>query len=84
MTLIRSLGLRLLRAAVARSHPDAREWPQAMLHEMDFIASDWAALAWSIGSAKSILAMRRGREAMRGEQINRVSGKVVVILSLVA
>ena len=55
-----------------------------MLREMDFIESDWAALFWAIGSVKSLTLSRKGSGIMHGQQINRVSGKVVIVLSLIA
>ena len=54
-----------------------------MLREMDFIESDWAALLWAFGSVKLPGAGQRS-DLMRGEQINRVSGKVIISLSVVA
>jgi hypothetical protein len=56
----------------------------AMLREMDFIESDWAALFWAIGSVKSLTLSRKGSGIMHRQQINRVSGKVVIVLSLIA
>lgn len=35
------------------AHDD--DWPRAMRSEMQFIASDWAALLWALGSAAAIL-----------------------------
>jgi hypothetical protein len=56
----------------------------AILREMDFIESDWAALFWAIGSVKSVTLCRKGSDIMHGQQINRVSGKVLIVLSLIA
>jgi hypothetical protein len=55
-----------------------------MLHEVDFIENDWVALLWALGSVKSVRSSRKGRGTMRGQQINRVSGKVLIALSLAA
>ena len=55
-----------------------------MLREMDFIENDWAALFWAIGSVTSVTSSRKGSDAMRGQQINRVSSKVLIVLSLTA
>ena len=55
-----------------------------MLREMDFIESDWAALFWAIGSVKSLTSSRKGSDIMRVQQINRVSSRVLIVLSLVA
>ncbi len=37
-----------------------------------------------IGKAKSVTTSRKGSGAMPGQQINRVSGKVLIVLSLTA
>jgi prepilin signal peptidase PulO-like enzyme (type II secretory pathway) len=37
-----------------------------------------------IAKAKSVTTSRKGSDAMRGQQINRVSGKVLIVLSLTA
>jgi hypothetical protein len=47
---IRGLASAILTAAVRRASPGVREWGTAMLREMDFVESDWAALLWAIGS----------------------------------
>ncbi len=83
MSLIRNVGVRTLHALVQRARPEVREWGLAMLREVDYIESDWTALFWSIGSVKSVISVWKGSDAMRG-QVNRVSGKVVVALSLIA
>lgn len=50
----RKLAQRLLEA-IANCVPAAsRDWAQAMLHELDFIRGDWAALFWALGSAAAI------------------------------
>lgn len=50
--MIRSLALRIVNAVARHVRPEIRDWPTAMLHEMDFIENDWAALFWAIGSVK--------------------------------
>ena len=47
---IRGLASAILTAAVRRASPTVREWGAAMLREMDFVESDWAALLWALGS----------------------------------
>jgi len=84
LTLIRSIALRTLNAVVRRTRPEVRDWGLAMLREMDFIESDWAALFWAIGSVKSLTSSRKGSDIMRVQQINRVSSRVLIVLSLVA
>jgi hypothetical protein len=50
----RRLAVKLLQA-MARLAPSAsRDWAAAMLRELDFIAGDWAALFWALGSATAI------------------------------
>jgi hypothetical protein len=55
-----------------------------MLREMDFIENDWTAFFWAIGSVRSVISSRKGSDPMHGQQINRVSGKAVIVLSLIA
>jgi hypothetical protein len=55
-----------------------------MLREIDFIENDWAALFWAIGSVKSLTSSGKGSDTMRAQQINGVSGKILIVLSLVA
>jgi len=54
MSAIRRLASRLLGAAVRHSSSDSQEWVRAMLSELDYIESDWAALFWALGSARAI------------------------------
>jgi len=55
-----------------------------MLREMEFIENDWAAVFWAVGSVRTMTLSRKGSDIMRGQQINRISGKVVMALSLIA
>lgn len=55
MTRIRSLALKLLTAVVRRTPSHSQEWAGAMLRELDFIESDWAALFWALGSTTAIV-----------------------------
>jgi hypothetical protein len=52
---IRRLASAILTAAVRRASPGIREWGTAMLREMDFVESDWAALLWALGSVAALL-----------------------------
>jgi hypothetical protein len=54
MSVTRRLASRLLGAAVLHASPEGQEWVRAMLSELDFIESDWAALFWALGSARAI------------------------------
>jgi len=62
----------------------ARDWGLAMSREMDFIENDWAALFWAIGSVKALASSRKGSDIMHVQQINRVSSRAIIVLSLVA
>ncbi len=84
MALIRTLALRALNAVVRRTRPEVRDWGLAMLCEMDFIENDWAALFWAIGSVKSLTSSRKGSDIMRVQRINHVSGRVLILLAVVA
>src|SRR5947209_15520685 len=54
MSLARRLASRLLCVAVRHSSSESQEWAMAMLSELDFIESDWAALFRALGSARAI------------------------------
>ncbi len=54
MSAARSLASRLLRAVLRYAPAESKEWASAMLRELDFIESDWAALFWAIGSTTAI------------------------------
>jgi prepilin signal peptidase PulO-like enzyme (type II secretory pathway) len=55
-----------------------------MVREIDFIEDDWRALFWAVGSVRSLTVSRKGYDLMRVQQINRISGRVLVLLALVA
>ncbi len=55
-----------------------------MLREIDFIEGDWAALFWAMGSVKSLTLSPKGMNMMRVQQLNRVSGRVLIALALIA
>src|SRR5580700_5185411 len=54
MSTPRRLASRLLCEVVRHSSSDSRDWANAMLRELDFIESDWAALLWALGSTAAI------------------------------
>jgi|HubBroStandDraft_1064217.scaffolds.fasta_scaffold05632_5 hypothetical protein len=54
MSGIRSAASRLLRAVLRYAPPDSQDWVNAMLRELDFIESDWAAFFWALGSTTAI------------------------------
>jgi|HubBroStandDraft_3_1064219.scaffolds.fasta_scaffold04259_2 hypothetical protein len=45
---------RLLDLAVRRLAPADSGWGSAMLRELDFVAGEWAALAWALGGAAAL------------------------------
>ena len=53
MRLVRRIAALVLHVA-ARYARDG-DWPRAMLSEMQFIANDWTALFWALGSAAAIV-----------------------------
>lgn len=84
MTLVRKVAFRILNAVVRHARPDLQEWGLAMLREMDYIASDWDVVLWTMGCVKSVISNRKGADTMRVQQINRVTGKVMIALSFIA
>lgn len=51
---IRDLAVWILRIAIRHASPDAQEWGNAMLREMDSVEGDWAALLWALGSVRAL------------------------------
>jgi hypothetical protein len=69
MTPIRRLATRLLTFVVRHTSSGSQEWANAMLRELDFIESDWAALFWALGSTTAIFRyLGRGLLAMLGKR----------------
>lgn len=54
MPVLRRLAVQWLEAVVRSAPPRCQEWASAMLRELDFIESDWAALRWALGSTAAI------------------------------
>jgi len=54
MRLPRRVAVRWLQAVVRNAPSPCREWASAMLRELDFIESDWAALFWALGSTAAV------------------------------
>ena len=88
MSALREFAARWLRAVVRRAPPGSKAWASAMLRELDFIESDWAALLWALGSTAAICRhsarewrtwfSRRGREEER--TMKETAMKVVGVL----
>lgn len=89
MAMLRDFGARWLRAVVRRAPPGSKPWASAMLRELDFIESDWAAVLWALGSTAAICRhsarewrtriLRRGREEER--TMKETAMKVVGVLA---
>ena len=81
MSPTRKLASRLLRAVVRHSSSDSRDWASAMLGELDYIESDWAALFWALGSAGAIFrhSVPRGFRAWFGKRLHREEGLMLNI-----
>jgi len=84
------MASKLLAAAVRHSPPDSRCWGNAMLRELDFVESDWAAVLWALGSTTAILkhAVPRGVRAWlvkhagkRGERVPKSIARSVAGLA---
>jgi hypothetical protein len=61
MSRVRALASSVLRTAFRYAPRNSRDWVTAMLAELDYIESDWAALFWAIGSTTAIF-----RHSIRG------------------
>jgi len=91
MSLLRRLAVRWLETVGRNAPPACREWASAMLHELDFIESDWAALLWALGSTAAVSrhclrAWVRGRkeEATMKDAAMKVAGVLLGVLIAVA
>jgi len=85
MSPLRQLAQGLLRAVLRHSCTENEEWARAMLVEMDFIESDWAALWWALGCTTAIwrqsgrgLRRRFGKHAIHKEAGMNEGGKKAV------
>jgi hypothetical protein len=61
MSLIRRLALKISDEVVRYASPGCKEWAEGLAREVEFIGSDWAALAWAIGSTRVLLDRREAR-----------------------
>jgi hypothetical protein len=79
MSLTRKLASGLLRAVVRHSSTDSQDWAGAMLGELDFIESDWAALFWALGSTSAIFrhSVPRALHAWFGRLSNQEEGRML-------
>jgi hypothetical protein len=77
MSMPRKIAIWLLRAVLRYSSAESQEWARAMLRELDFIESDWAALFWALGSTTAVFR-HSGREllALFGNKLETKEGNV--------
>jgi ABC-type Fe3+ transport system permease subunit len=54
MSRLRKFASRLLEIVVRHSCVESQTWGRAMLRELDFVESDWAALRWALGSTGAV------------------------------
>ena len=54
MSTVRRFAAKLLRPVICHAPDESQDWANAMLRELDFIESDWAALLWALGSTTAI------------------------------
>ena len=82
MSVTRRLALRLLGVAVRHSSSESQEWARAMLSELDFIESDWAALFWALGSARAIFkySLPRQLRAWLGKRSSQEEGPMLKLI----
>ncbi len=60
MRATRGLASKLLHTVARYSSSGRQDWTNAMLRELDFIESDWAALFWALGSTTAIFRHSAG------------------------
>jgi hypothetical protein len=87
MSAVRRMASRILQFVMRQSPAETRSWGSAMLREMDFVESDWAALFWALGSTTAIVRhsliqrLRDWRDRAGRARITAVlSGMVVAAL----
>jgi len=64
MSRIRKVASTLLRFVLRHSPPNSGDWAAAMLGELEYIESDWAAMFWALGSTMAIF--RHSLRSWRG------------------
>jgi hypothetical protein len=63
MSPARRMASSVLQAAARHASSDTQDWAHAMLQELDYIESDWAALFWAAGCTTAIFRHSVPREA---------------------
>jgi hypothetical protein len=59
MTFLRRVAMAISERVVRWASPGCREWAEGLAREVEFIESDWRALAWSLGSMRVLLDRRK-------------------------
>ena len=82
MSMRRRLASGLLRAIVRGSSREPGSWPTAILHELEYVDGDWAALWWALGGATAVFrrAVPRYLRA-RGVLIKRLGRTTAELVS---
>jgi hypothetical protein len=55
MTTLRRMAARISQVVVRLASPGAKDWAKATTCEIEFIASDWVALRWALGSMRILV-----------------------------
>jgi hypothetical protein len=93
MSATRRFASKLLRFVIRHSPSGSQDWGEAMLRELDFIESDWAALLWALGSTTAIfrhsareLRAKMGKHDPREEKpmINNIGKRTAGIVTGIA
>jgi hypothetical protein len=75
---LRRAAQSLLGLAMRLVPENGREWAAAMLHELDFVEGDWAALWWAVGGLTVIARQVAGQWRVgRNEQIRKWKDKAM-------
>jgi len=70
MSALRKVATKLMRAVLRHSAAESHDWASAMLRELDFIESDWAALVWAFGGVTALF--RRSSRRLCSLLMNRL------------
>ena len=75
---LRRAAQSLLGLAMHLVPENGRDWAAAMLHELDFVEGDWAALWWAVGGVTVIARQLAGQWVVgRSEQIRKWKDKAM-------
>jgi hypothetical protein len=65
MTLVRGLAVRISERVVQWAAPACKDWAKGLAREVEFIPTDWRALAWALGSLPILLDRRAAPNGVR-------------------